>query len=188
MLLLVSSLALAGTWDDVSTDIHAKARVTAAPESVTALVSDLARMKALVPPDCVGRWDLGMRTAGEGATSEVRYDIGLMHRTLPLVVSKVVPGKYVDWDHPGKKGFVTRWALAPDGDGTMLDMTSYFAGPGWPLRRYYHGVMKTEWEGCQARTLEAIAATLGSAPTPGDGPKLPDMTVPAVEGPLPPTP
>jgi hypothetical protein len=180
MLLLLSSLALAGTWDNVSTDIHARGRVTASPEAVTTLVSDLARMKALVPADCVGRWEPGLRTSGEGATSEVRYDIGLMHRTLPLVVSKVVPGRYVDWDHPGKKGFVTRWALTPDGDGTFLDMTSYFAGPGWPLRRYYHGVMKPEWEGCQARTVAAIAASFGSAPVtrPNDASPDPDRTVP----------
>lgn len=180
MLLLLSSLALASTWDNVSTDIHARGRVTASPEAVTTLVSDLARMKALVPTDCVGRWEAGMRTAGEGATSEVRYDIGLMHRTLPLVVSKVVPGRYVDWDHPGKKGFVTRWTLTPDGDGTFLDMTSYFAGPGWPLRRYYHGVMKPEWEGCQARMVAAIAVSFDSVPAAG--PKAagqePDRTMP----------
>jgi hypothetical protein len=124
----------------------------------------------------VGRWEVGQRTSGEGATAAVRYDIGLMHRSLALTVSRIVPGRYVDWDHPGRKGFVTRFTVAPlegapaeggPADGaaapaTRVTMQSYFTGPQWPLRRYYHRVMKPEWEACQARTLAALDQALRS--------------------------
>jgi hypothetical protein len=169
LLFLSHAQAAPSPWAGLSTDIVAEHVFASAPEVVTAALGDLSRVGAAVPRDCVGRWEVGQRTKGEGATAAVRYDIGLMHRSLALTVSRVVPGRYVDWDHPGRKGFVTRFTVLPiegapiDGEAataTRVTMQSFFTGPPWPLRRYYHRVMKPEWEACQARTLAALDASL----------------------------
>jgi hypothetical protein len=163
-------------WEGLPTDIVAEHVFAVPPEVVTAALGDLARVGVVVPRDCVGRWEVGQRTSGEGATAAVRYDIALMHRSLALTVSRIVPGRYVDWDHPGRKGFVTRFTVAPvspAGDtaqeagtaappATRVTMQSFFTGPTCPLRRYYHRVMKPEWEACQARTLVALDQALRS--------------------------
>jgi uncharacterized protein YndB with AHSA1/START domain len=167
MLLLLQALpAFAGKWDGLPTDIVAERVIQAPAERVTGALADLALVSKLVPADCIGRWEVGQRTAGEGATAQVRYDIGLMHRSLALTVSRVVTGRYVDWDHPGRTGFVTRFTVAPlpDSEGSSrVKMESYFTGPPWPLKRYYHRVMKPEWEGCQGRTLEALSRSLAGS-------------------------
>ncbi len=169
-LLLLVSVALAGKWDGRPTDVVAERVVRVPASDATTALADLSRMARIIPADCIGSWEVGQRTAGEGATAMVRYDIGLMHRSLALTVSRVVPGRYVDWDHPGRKGFVTRYALETLSNGseseppsTRVTATSYFSGPPWPLKRYYHTVMMPEWQACQARTLEALEATLASS-------------------------
>ncbi len=169
-LLLLVSVALAGKWDGRPTDVVAERVVAVPANEVTTVLADLSRMARLIPADCIGTWEVGQRTSGEGATAMVRYDIGLMHRSLALTVSRVMPGRYVDWDHPGRRGFVTRYALdtlaaatETEPVRTRVTTTSYFSGPPWPLKRYYHTVMMPEWQSCQARTLEALEASLVSS-------------------------
>ncbi len=167
------ALAVAGTSEDGGFDVRAEGVVPASAEAVSAAVADLARMRGLVPPDCIGRWQLGHRTEGEGATAEVRYDIALLHRALPLVVAKVVPGRYVDWDHPGPRGFVTRWTLTRvdpfsgrpevNGAATHVRVESFFAPPPLMVQGYFRRVIRPEWETCQARTVQALARALADA-------------------------
>ncbi len=163
MWLLLSSLVFAadpakpGKWDGVDTDIKASKVVAAPAASLIAHVLDLRNLQQLWPEDCVGVWELGDRTFGEGASAAVRYDMGLMHRRLTMTLARVEAPRYVEYDHAGKRGFVTRFLFTESESGTEVRLESYFAGPPRPLLGYYHQVVKPEWQACHARVLDALA-------------------------------
>lgn len=159
MWLLLSSLALAGKWDGVNADIVTHATVAASPSTISTFLSDVKNYRKIVPMDCIGWWLDGKQTVGVGANAEVRYDMGLMHRRVLLNV-KAASERYVDYEHPGKKGFTTRFLLTATETGTTIDMTSGFNPPPRPVRGYYYKVVKPEWERCQTLTLAALAEAL----------------------------
>jgi hypothetical protein len=169
MWILLSALALAappkkpGKWDGVDTDIRASAVLPGTPEALFGHVLELKNVQALWPTDCIGTWELGERTFGEGASAAVRYDIGMMHRPLTMTLARADANRYVELDHAGNKGFVTRFLFTAVEGGTEVKLESYFAGPPKLLLGYYHRVMKPEWEGCHARVLKALGAAVPAA-------------------------
>jgi hypothetical protein len=100
MWMLLLSLALAGKWDGKNADVVAE-RVIAAP--ATALydyLMDLDRYRVLYSQDCIGTWEKGNQSAGFGATATARYDMGAMHRKLPIVLQKGSRGEEIRTAHP----------------------------------------------------------------------------------------
>jgi hypothetical protein len=148
-----------GKYDALNPDIEVSRVIASEPATLFAYMLDLTHVQALFPPDCIGLWQMGQRTSGVGATAVVRYDMALMHRKLGMTLTHAVEPAYIDFDHPGPKGFVTRWHFDTDAasGGTNVRIETPLNGPPWPLKGYYFNVVKPEWEGCYRRTLENLA-------------------------------
>lgn len=157
MLLLLLPAALAGKWDGAPTDIQAERVVASAPEQVFSHLLDLEHLRALFPTDCVGLWEPGERTFGEGANAIVRYDIAAMHRKLPMTLVRAEAPRLIDFDHLGPRGFVTRWTLEPVEDGTKVSLLTPLNAPPSIFRGYFQNVVRPEWLGCYERTLDNLA-------------------------------
>ncbi len=158
-LLLILS-ALAGKWDGVPSDIAASGSVSASPEQVYEHLLSLDNLHALFSEACVSEWENGNKSSGFGATAAVRYDFGPMHRRLALTISKGEPGRYLDLDHPGKKGFVTRFMLAPSATGTAVEMTTRLNPPPWPVKSVFYNRVMPEWKACYEAALTQLDAAL----------------------------
>jgi hypothetical protein len=157
MLLLLLPVALAGKWDGAPSDVQADRVIPAAREAVFSHLLDLGHLRALFPEDCVGLWEPGERTFGEGANAIVRYDIAAMHRKLPMTLVRASAPTTIDFDHLGNRGFVTRWSLEEADGGTKVTLLTPINAPPWPFAGYYHSVVRPEWTACYARTLENLA-------------------------------
>lgn len=157
-MLLVDSL-LAGTnpWIGKVADVEADIAIPATPERVFSYLLDLKNLQVIVPADCIGKWELGDRTFGEGASAIVRYDMGAMHRRLAMTLTHALAPTQIDFDHLGNKGFITRWMLTPEADLTRVTIRTPLNQPPWPLRRYYHQEVQPEWQLCYQRTLTNLA-------------------------------
>ncbi|MDP2304846.1 MAG: SRPBCC family protein [Pseudomonadota bacterium] len=162
MLLLLIPMALAGKWDGAETDIHAERVIAAPPEAVFSYLLDLGHLRAIFPTDCVGKWEPGERTFGEGANAIVRYDMAAMHRTLPMTLVRAEAPRIIDLDHLGPRGFITRWTLTPEppgeeGSATKVRLETPLNAPPAPFRGYFQNVVRPEWMGCYTRTLDNLA-------------------------------
>lgn len=169
--LLWAGGALAGKWDGEDPDLRAERVIAASPAQIAAVLTDLDQVRRLWPAECVGVWTTGEPARGKGANASVRYDMAVMHRTLTLTVTAVAVN-YIDHDHAGKKGFVTRYILtdlgapgsgagAAGAPSTRVEMKTPIYAPRWPLTGYYYRAVQPEWEQCQADVLEALAAAVG---------------------------
>jgi hypothetical protein len=156
MFLLLCMQAVAGRWDGMNGDIVAKRTIPATSEQLFSYLQDLEKVAALYPDDCVGQWETGSQSTGFGASASVRYDMAMLHRKLTLTVEDGREGSFLDYDHPGKKGFQTRFLFEPGAGGTQVTMTTPLNPPPWPLTGYFFRSIKPEWEGCQARFLERL--------------------------------
>lgn len=173
---LLVGAALAGRWDGVEGDIEASREIPAAPEQVFAYVLDLKHLQEIFPTDCVGSWELSDRTYGEGATAYVRYDMAAMHRELPMTLVRAEAVRYIDFDHVGPKGFLTRWHFQAADGGTSVKIETPLKPPPWPFRGYFHTVVQPEWKACYQRTLDNLATQMahrtgGTAPASETAPE-----------------
>ncbi len=109
------------------------------------------------------RWEHGVQSAGVGAVARVTVTPSFMNRRLTVQVSRVEDDRFVDLDYEGARGFVTRWAFEPDGEGTAIEITTYVAAPPWPFRELYHLQVKPAWEACQAEAIARLQTRLSSA-------------------------
>jgi hypothetical protein len=165
MWMLTVAAAVAGKWDSADPDVKASATIAAPAEKIFEIISDLEKLKLVTPPDCVGKWEMGIRTQGAGASAIVRYDIAAMHRRLVMTVARAEPNRLVDLDHAGPRGFVTRYTIEPVGGSesngsSIVNVLTPLNPPPWPFQSYFFTVVKPEWEGCQARTLGEIQKLL----------------------------
>ncbi len=160
MWMLAASIALAGKWDTVNPDIRVERDLPGSPEALQGFIMDLNKLKGITPVTCVGKWEMAPRSEGEGASATVRYDLAALHRTLLMTVTNVEPGRRVDLDHAGNRGFITRWSFAPSptGAGTHITWLTPINPPPWPFKAYYFETVKPEWERCASATLDALAA------------------------------
>jgi len=152
----VVGLALAS-----SSNVEAEAHVAASPDVVTAYLSDLPRVAALFPETCAQRWSFEAAEDGAVSSGEVVYRAGWLRRKLTVTYGEIVPGSYVDLDHLGDKGFVTRFQLdASDEGGSLVTMTTFLSPPRWPLVKLYGNQVQPIWRDCHLRTLDALASSL----------------------------
>lgn len=150
-------LAMGATpWQGMDADVAAEAVVKATPEQVTATLADLPRASALFSDDCLARWSFGVPSQGQGAMARVSYTPHWMNRRLTLTVSALEPGKRVDWDHAGDKGFLTRFTVTPSGEGAKVSVLTPLVGPPWPFAKLYQVHIKTTWEACYIDALRRL--------------------------------
>lgn len=157
MLLLLTRLALASEWDERVADVTATAQIPALPEVVFNHLLDLEHLRAILPTDCVGRWEPGERTFGEGASAIVRYDMALMYRKLAMTLTKADAPRTIEFDHLGNRGFVTRWTITQVENGSEVTVLTPLNPPPKPFRKYYYTKVQPEWTECYRRTLENLA-------------------------------
>jgi hypothetical protein len=161
MLLLLAGLASgADKWEGRTADVEAALVIPAPMERIFNHLLDLGNLRSLFPPDCVGSWEMGDRTFGEGASAIVRYDMAGMHRRLAMTLTHAVSATQVDFDHLGKRGFITRWTLAPEGEATRVKVRTPLNPPPRPLRGYFYTSVQPEWQTCYARTLANLATEM----------------------------
>jgi hypothetical protein len=156
-LLSLLPAAFAGKWDDAPTDVQVERVVAAAPEAVFSHLLDLGHLRAMFPTDCVGLWEPGERSFGEGANAVVRYDLGAMHRKLAMTLVRADAPRIIDLDHLGPRGFVTRFSLAPEGEGTRVTLLTPLNAPPEIFRGYFQNGVRPEWISCYDRALENLA-------------------------------
>lgn len=157
MWMLLPSLATAGRWDGENADIVSERVLRAPAAALYDYLQDLDRYHVLFSEDCIGWWEKGSQTTGFGASAIARYDMGGMHRKLPIILQKGSPGLYVDFYHPGNKGFTTRWLFTAVEGGTRVQVNTAMNAPPWPLTGYYFQGVQPEWEQCQTQALEVLS-------------------------------
>ena len=145
-------------WAGHDPDVVAEATIAASPAAVYDKLVDLMSLKAAMDSTCASRWVMGNNTRGIGASAELTYVAAAMRRRLVATVSKGEPGRYVDLDHAGNRGFVTRFELSAEGEGTHVKMTTFLDMPPGVLQGYYFTQVQPAWVTCQATTLTNIAS------------------------------
>lgn len=179
MWLLMIGAALAGKFDGMETSVDVTRLVAVAPEAAYAHVLDLNHVKAMFPRECIGLFVIGERSFGEGANALVRYDMGLMHRKLPMTLVRADAPRIIDFDHVGPRGFITRWHFEPVEGGTNVRIETPLSGPPKLLLGYYHNVVKTEWEGCYATALDNLSRAVAGRPAAAKAPPAAPIAPPA---------
>jgi len=150
--------ALADTESSAqSSDIVAIRSVGATPEALVAVLSDLRRVETLWPTDCTRDWLHGAVSVGPGASAQLTYTMGPMRRRLAATVSRVEAERFVELDHAGKRGFITRWVLTPGELGTSVEAHTWIQPPPWPFKKLYTNRVQPVWQDCQAGFLEALS-------------------------------
>lgn len=147
-----------------SADIVSERVVSASPEALAAVLLDLSRYATALPPACVGRLKIGTPATGLGAKARIRYDMAAMHRNLDMTVSRAdvsATRAVVDFDHASDRGFITRWFLESQADGTHVKVTTAINPPPWPFTKYYFDAVKPEWDTCQGQIVENVAKLAG---------------------------
>lgn len=161
MLLLIAGLAAAASkWEGKVADVEATTAMPAPAEKVFSYLLDLRNLAVIFPTDCVGKWELGERTFGEGASAMVRYDFAAMHRRLPMTLTHALSASQIDFDHLGNRGFITRWSLVADGDLTRVTIRTPLNPPPKPLLGYFFQSVHPEWQLCYSRTLTNLATEM----------------------------
>lgn len=158
MWVLLSALALGAppAWKEAPGDVIVEATLPGSPEALYGALSDLRTLAALYPTDCTPEWETTGATSGPEARTRVTWRLGLWQRKLTAVYGKMVPGRLVQLDHQGNKGFVTQWVLDAVDGGTHVTMGTYIAPPPWPFKRTYVFHVQPAWADCQARVLQAL--------------------------------
>lgn len=162
LLLLTAGLGFAEpkNWDDKVADVEATLSIPAPPEKIFTYLLDLRNLQVIFPADCVGKWELGERTFGEGASAYLRYDMGMMHRRLAMTLTHATGPTSIDFDHLGNKGFITRWSLTASATGTDVRVRTPLNPPPKPLKGYYFTTVQPEWQLCYQRTLTNLATEM----------------------------
>lgn len=149
-LLLLAPAAFAGGG---SADIVAERVIKATPEQLYEQVIDLRNMQSLFQGACIGTWRHGSINRGIGAQAMVTYRAGAMNRELLASVVRDEPGWLVDVDHPGRKGFKTRWLFEQVEAGTQVTLTTYLSEPMWPFQGYFYKHVHPDWTACYEYAL-----------------------------------
>jgi len=174
--------AMAARYKDAVADVSASSTIAATPEQIFTHLLDFKNLQASIP--CIGKWEMSQRTFGEGASAMVRYDLGAMHRKLPVSLSRADAPYRIDLEHLGNLGFTTVIHLAaqPSQDGrpsTLVSILTPLNAPPWPFRPYYYGAVQVEWNQCYAATLNNIATALAAPAARGAAPSEVTPVVPA---------
>lgn len=176
MIALALSAALAASpYAERTPAVAATASMEAPPEAVFPLLEDLEVFQQVLP--CASDWSFGTVRQGLGASVQLTYDIGSMHRRLNAAISQVKAPRVVDYDHAGNKGFVTRWEVEPEGAGSAVRVTTYINPPPWPFRKLFFERIEPQWVACYEAALAGLAERV-----PEPAPEVPED---ALESPAP---
>jgi hypothetical protein len=156
---IASTPAAAGKWAGKNADVVAVRVFPVEAPVLYERLLDVEAFRAMLPADCAADWDLGEPKKGIGAHGSVRYDIGGMHRHLDFVLNKAQAPREIDFEHMGRKGFVTRMALRPVEGGTELELHTYLEPPHWPFAGYFFRKVQPAWVDCYERALQNVGAT-----------------------------
>lgn len=172
---LAMGLALAGPWDNKNADVSAWRELPAAPHDVYLALTDLPTLARLMPQSCAQDWEFGEVSAGLGATASVTYRWDVVRRRLNATLTKTQRDAWLDLDHAGSKGFVTRFTLEPKDQHTRVTVTSYVNPPPWPLKGRFFQTIQPIWTNCYVDPLANLELSLAKLPPPvaSDGPKPP---------------
>lgn len=156
---LLMGLALAGgKYKNLDSDVIVERDIAKAQEALFTTVQDFPTMSKVFPADCAEEWGFGVPSAGLGGTTVVTYHLGAWKRRLTATVSKATPSYHVEWDHAGKKGFITQWVFSEGPDGTThVKLGTYVKAPPWPFRPAYFNKIRPMWQDCHDRTLIELA-------------------------------
>jgi len=168
-LILVSTLALAGKWDDAPTDVEARTTLQAPAEKVHAALADLRSFAQLLPADCAKDWEFTATTKGVGSRARVTYTYGPLKRTLTANVVGDEPGRLWRVDHEDeKKGFFIQvtYPTTPNPSVTSVVLSTPLNPPPWPLKPAFYKKVLPAWEGCYARTLQALGERVAAPDAP----------------------
>ncbi len=173
LLLLSTSACAAKKWADKNADVSAVRTFPQPAESLYPLTTDLLMLEKIMPADCASDWKVGQPSSGMGANGTVRYDIGGMHRSLGFVLNKTTAPSQVDIEHLGPKGFVTRFALRPAGEGSEVELHTYLNAPKWPFTGFFFKKVQPAWIDCYERALGNLAGLAPTAVNPSGTPPAP---------------
>lgn len=157
--LLALCLALPAVAADLplpDSDVVADRLMPQSPDRIYAHLLELRNHEALWGEGCSKNWVFGQVTQGPGASAQLVYVPSLMHRKLTATLSKAVPDRSIDIDHAGNKGFVTRWTLTPEGDGTRVSVHTYVEAPPKPFVNTYYKRVQPAWTTCHQQALDAL--------------------------------
>jgi hypothetical protein len=146
----------ANPWDNHDASIRVEKLVNASPMEIYETVVDLRKLSEIFPATCVQDWALSGQTAGVGARGRVTYRFEKLKRRLTVTISKAEPGRYVELDHLGSKGFISRWLMQENGATTMLSLETFMNPPPWPFKGYYYQAIQPKWRACYELTLDNL--------------------------------
>lgn len=179
------ALWLAAAFAAEDGNIKVEGDVAAPPAIVEQTVSDLTALQQVFPAHCVQDWVMGPQTKGVGATTRMTYRMGPLRRRLDAKVTRAKDG-YVDLDHAGNKGFVTRWTATPNAQGgSHVVLETHINLPPWPFKRVYLNKIRPIWRECWTVSLQNLdQVTKGAAaPAPVEAPPVTPAPEPAVVAP-----
>lgn len=149
-------VAFGNPWEGRVADVSSTRGIPAPADAVYAQLVDFEALQQVFPADCATEWAVGPEHAGVGARAVVTYRMASLKRRLTATLSKAEPDRVVDLDHEGKKGFVTRFELAPAANGTRVTLTTFLNQPPWPFRGVFFNRVRPAWIDCWDRALIAL--------------------------------
>lgn len=154
---LLMGLAMAGKYKDLNSDVIVERDIPKAQEALFTAVQDFPAMSKVFPAECVEEWGFGVPSAGPGATTVLTYHLGAWKRRLTATVTKAQPSYHVEWDHAGKKGFITQWVFSEGSNGTThVKLGTYIKAPPWPFRPAYYEKVRPLWLDCYDKALVTL--------------------------------
>jgi uncharacterized protein YndB with AHSA1/START domain len=122
--------------DPVSVTTH----ISATPERVYELVSDLPRMGEWSPENTGGRWIGGASGPAVGARFRGSNRKGIARWSTTCTIVEARPGEAVAWDVTAGPFPVARWSYRIDASGEGCDVTESWEDHRSPIARTLTGV------------------------------------------------
>jgi hypothetical protein len=154
-------LFLSLAFANESSDIEAGRTFSGDAEKLMQHLSDMETVSQIFPERCVRNWSGSGQ--GLGSKFELIYTMGMWKRKLRGTVTRANVQQGVEWDHEGKRGFVTRWTLESGEETSTLRVKTWIAPPPWPFKRHYFRRIKPMWELCYRQALDAVTELSTSA-------------------------
>lgn len=154
--------ALAGKWEGATSDVSVSKVVAAEAEAIHAKLVDWHAWQDLMPIDCAREWEFQGDRTGLGARATAMYTYGPMHRRLEGVITKDEPGRVLETELAGRKGWFTQVRYAAAEGGTLVTLSSPVTRPKWPLTGVFFSKVRPAWSTCYEQTLDKLADTFGS--------------------------
>jgi len=160
--LMFPALAIAANpkpWDGKASDVVVERELSVPVEVLVPQLADFTFAEQIFPAECLTDWTHGSTTSGMGALTRVTYSVGAMKRRLTATITRM-EDHVVEYDHTGKKGFITQWRLSAGESGTKISLGTYINAPPWPFRGMYFRKIHPAWMACYGQTLDNLEAAV----------------------------